>query len=62
MIGARRTTKRRKLAQGLHNFDASGYQGGSNHLSSEIGGYEGEISDMEAEMNAIEKAMDSNWK
>jgi chromosome segregation ATPase len=54
---------RRSQGRGaLNDFDASGFQGGSNHLMSQISACEGEIRQLEAEMTAIEEAMETNWK
>jgi predicted nucleic acid-binding Zn-ribbon protein len=54
-----------RRAQGrgaLQDFDAGGFQGGSNHLMGQISACGGEINQLESEMSAIEKAMESSWK
>lgn len=51
-----------RRAQGrgaLNDFDASGFQGGTTHLVNQIQACEGEISQLESEMNAIEQVLNT---
>jgi len=51
-----------RRAQGrgaLNDFDASGFQGGTTYLINQIQACEGEISQLESEMNAIEQVLNT---
>ncbi|HZT59307.1 MAG TPA: hypothetical protein VFA21_11835 [Pyrinomonadaceae bacterium] len=48
--------------RGIHNFDAGGYQSGSQAYYDEIGDAGARIRELESEMSAIEQVLNSKWQ